>query len=304
MCKNHRNKFAATYRDGPLTKGSDVILRLLSAGARAVLVALLIAMPALFLPRVSADLGQIIALIALLGALLTFVEYSSVYPSVVDFRSAPPFNRLRFGAFFLAVGAMTLICRGTIYPTAATQSVSALGHFAGGLLDVPFSPVRLLTLVLSDDAPTATLTLLRYCAGVSLMIGLLCLCLFAILVRLINWPLSRGAFNFWVNLPMFEPTTGGDVIARLKREAGINIVLGSLLPFLVPAMLKVISQYFVPITFAEHHPLIWMVAAWALIPASMIMRGIALLRIADIVEAKRKRAYAAAQNQEDGLQVA
>ncbi len=277
---------------------------MLSAGVRAILVALLIAMPALFLPSVAADLGQIIALAALLGALLTFVEYSSVYPSLIDFRSAPPFNRLRFGAFFLAVGAMTLICRGTVFPSAASQAVAALGHIASGLLDVPFSPVRLLLLVLPEDAPTQTVTLLRYCAGVTLTIGIVTLFVFGILVRLFNWPLSRGAFNFWVNLPMFEPTTGGDVIERLKREAAVNIVLGSLLPFLVPAVLKVVSEFFVPITFAEHHPLIWMVAAWGLIPVSMIMRGIALLRIADIVEAKRKRAYAAAQHEDDGLQVA
>ncbi len=46
----------------------------------------------------STDTTQIVALLALLAAVFTFVEYFSAYPSFVEFRNAPPFNRLRFVA--------------------------------------------------------------------------------------------------------------------------------------------------------------------------------------------------------------
>ena len=74
-----------------------------SAGVRAFLVAMLIALPALMLPGVSPDTTQMIALLSLLAALLTFVEYYSDYPSFIEFRDAPPFNRLRFAALFITI---------------------------------------------------------------------------------------------------------------------------------------------------------------------------------------------------------
>ena len=52
---------------------------------------------------------------------------------------------------------------------------------------------------------------------------------FLVLVRIMNWPVRQGAFNVWVNLPLFDPTAGGDVIYRLQRDARINIALGFLL---------------------------------------------------------------------------
>jgi len=50
------------------------------------------------------------------------------------------------------------------------------------------------------------------------------------------------------------------------------------------------------------HPqtLIWTLAAWAFLPASIIMRGIAMGKIADMIEEKRKRAYADAEAESNG----
>jgi len=41
--------------------------------------------------------------------------------------------------------------------------------------------------------------------------------------------------------------------------------------------------------------LIWTMSAWSFLPASMIMRGVAMMRIAGLIEDKRRRAYANAQ---------
>lgn len=116
---------------------------------------------------------------------------------------------------------------------------------------------------------------------------------FLILVRAMNWPARKGAFNVWVNLPLFDPTAGGDVIYRLQRDARINIALGFLLPFLIPAVVKAAADLIDPITLQNPQTQIWTVAAWAFLPASIIMRGIAMGKIADMIEEKRRRAYAA-----------
>ena len=54
-----------------------VISRLLGAAIRAFLVILLIATPSLILPGTTADVAQIVTLVALFGAGLTFFEYAS-----------------------------------------------------------------------------------------------------------------------------------------------------------------------------------------------------------------------------------
>ncbi len=115
---------------------------------------------------------------------------------------------------------------------------------------------------------------------------------FIVLVRIMGWPARKGAFNVWVNLPLFDPTAGGDVLERLQRDARINIALGFLLPFIIPAVVKAASDLIDPMTLDNPQSLIWTVSAWAFLPASMIMRGVAMVRIAEMIEDKRRRTYA------------
>ena len=97
---------------------------------------------------------------------------------------------------------------------------------------------------------------------------------------------------FGVNLPLFDPTSGGDVLERLQRDARINIALGFLLPFIIPAVVKAASDLIDPISLENPQSLIWTISAWAFLPASMIMRGIAMSRVAEMIEDKRRRTYA------------
>jgi hypothetical protein len=69
-------------------------------------------------------------------------------------------------------------------------------------------------------------------------------------------------------------------------------VLGILLPFIIPTMVKATSDIFGVVSFEQPQTMIWMITAWAFLPASMFVRGIALMRVADLIEAKRKRVHA------------
>ena len=270
---------------------------MVAAAARAFLVALLIAMPALILPGVKADTSQIVVLLSLVAAVLTFVEYVSESPSLIEFRNAPPFNRMRFVALFLTVLLLTLICRGAERPDVLTESLSRIGANVGLAIDFPFSPVRLMALAAPEGASAEELTLIRALSGLAYLISITTLVIFVAVVRLLDWPIRKGAFNFFVNLPLFDPTTGGDVLYRLKRDSHFNVALGFLLPFLIPALLKLAAVWGSPVNMTDPQPLIWTIIAWSFLPASLIMRGVALMRIADLIEAKRRRAYAQAELQ-------
>lgn len=266
------------------------------------LVVLLIATPSMLLPGVSTDGKQIVSLIAIFCAALTIFEYASVYPGLVEFRDAPPFNRIRFVSLFATVFLITVICRGRVEPTTLTMFVEAIGALIGYAIDFPFSPVRLVILMLPEGTDAAHIALVRTAAGMSYLISLITLAIFLIVLRLRDWPSVNGSFNVWVNLPTFDPTAGKDVVNRLERDARFNIALGFLLPFLTPAAVKAASSLFGSVTLENPQTLIWTVAAWAFLPASLFMRGIAMGRVAEMIAAKRRSTYAKAQAEDPELQ--
>lgn len=272
-----------------------VLNRIIGALVRAVCVVALIVTPSVFLPNVTGDSAQVVALVALFGAALTFFEYVSAYPGLVEFRDAPPFNRFRFLSIFLTVLLITVICNGIEQPSDFSVLVTAVGGLIGYVLDFPYSPVRLMVLALPADLPMEKVALVRVSAGMAYLISLVSLCFFMIALRLRNWPHHHGAFNVWINLPTFDPTAGGDVVARLRRDARFNVVLGFLLPFLIPAVMGSAASLFGTITLESYQSMIWMIAAWAFLPASLFMRGIAMGRVADMISSKRKQAYADAK---------
>ncbi len=276
-----------------------MISKLIKALTRALLVALLVATPALVLPNVSSDATHIVILFSIFAGSLIFIEYFATYPSIVEFRYASPFNRLRFLAIFLTVFSLSVISRGRIEPTVLTNFLSNLGILVGHLIDFPYSPVRLMVIMLPDNASHELVVAVRTASGLSYMISLLTLAVFFIQMRILGWPARNGAFNVWINLPLFDPTAGGDVLPRLQRDGRLNIALGFLMPFLIPAIIKMMSDWVDPIYLDDPQTLIWTMSAWAFIPASLIMRGLAMGRVAELIDQNRKRAYAAAK----GLQV-
>ncbi len=84
-------------------------------------------------------------------------------------------------------------------------------------------------------------------------------------------------------------------MGRLYRDAQFNLILGFLLPFIIPASVKMASDLFDPISLTHSHTLIWTMTAWAFLPASLLMRGIALNRVAHMISQQRLRAYATAK---------
>lgn len=262
---------------------------------RAVLVALLVALPALTIAPASQDISQVVALVAVVAAALTFAEYFSTYPSIIEFRDAPPFNRLRFVYLAIMMVLLILVCRHMFAPTNLTAAIYALGMIIGYSIDFAYSPIRMMVIMLPLDAPRETVELVRITAGISYAMSVATLLIFMLFVRLRDWPHSTGAFNVWVNLPLFDPTSGGDVVARLRRDSTVNVALGFLLPFLIPAVVKAASDAIDPISLTHPQTLVWTMSAWAFLPTSMIMRGVALGRVAHMIEEQRRRAYAKAE---------
>jgi hypothetical protein len=290
-----RQRIASDRSEG----NEAVISRISGAALRAALVVLLIVTPSIMLPSEGADSGQFAVMVALCAALFTLVEYTSASPSIIAFRAAPPFNRLRFGALFLTVFSLCVVFSGSDEAGTLTLIAQEIGQRIGASIDFAYSPVRLMLLALSNESSVADIQNVRAAAGLSYIISLLSLAIFVSLLRMRGWPKKAGTFNVWINLPTFDPAAGGDVVDRLNRSSQINLILGFLLPFLVPAIMKIVALMVGPIVLTDPHTMIWAVSAWAFLPASLLMRGVALSRVAQMIYVQRKRAYAKAAA--DGL---
>jgi len=272
--------------------------KLLGATVRAILVVMLAVTPAILIPGSSTDDALIVVLIALVVGALTLFEYASASPSLIEFRDAPPYNRVRFMSLAMTVLALTMIMRGQVEPTTMTELLTAVGSLVGQLLDFPYSPVRLVLLMMPVDTSPELLVELRTAAGICYLTAMLSLGIFYLILRTVGWPMRNKSFNVFVNLPTFDPSLGGDVVEQLYRGARLNLMVGFLLPFVIPACVKIATDVVNPISLENPQTLIWMMSAWAFLPASLMMRGIAMGRVGQMIESMRKERYA--QVGEDG----
>lgn len=273
--------------------GSKLMSQVTGALMRAFFVALLVALPALLLPDVSRDVAQVVTLLALIAAVVTFAEYSATYPGLIQFRDAPPYNRIRFIVLFFLVLLLSLLVRTDEVPTMFGLLMQAVAVNLGDALNFPYSPVRLLVLSLPAGLDQAHLNAVLAAGAVGYSIGLLGLLGFFIAIFTGYWPQRYGQFNVWVNLPTFDPTAGLDVVQRLERDAVINIALGIVMPFILPVLLRASTILMQPVTLESPQSLVWGITAWAFIPVSLIMRGIAMNRVAVMIREKRREIAAA-----------
>lgn len=266
-----------------------MIAQIVGAVTRGALVALMIATPSLLAGGVSADTAHAVTLIALFAGGFVCLEYASAFPSLLEFRHAPPYNRLLFVALMVLLFILSAMARDGADATALTGLLKTLGGLVGYATDLAYSPVRLVLNLLPAGAGPDLTNSVRAAAGLSYVLSLATVAALWLLTRLSDWPKNGGVFNVWINLPLFDPTSGGDVVPRLQRDARFNVAVGFLLPFLLPALLKSMAYYVGHINFADSQALIWTMAVWAFAPAALMMRGIAMLRIADLIQEKRRR---------------
>lgn len=257
--------------------------------ARALLVAALAIFPALVVPSTAPDLAQSMILLAVFAGGIVFAEYASEYPGLIEFRFAAPFNRTRFALMTVMIVLLSLMQREMVEPGMLGGLATAAAAACGQLLDFSLSPVRLLASALPDSAPALHLAMVRDGAALALVLAATTVAGFVTAIRLNAWPMGVGPFNVWINLPTFDPTAGNDVVQRLQRHARINIALGLVLPFLLPGAVLVSEVLVKPVTLLSPMGFVWGIMLWAFVPASLVMRGVAMARVARMIRASRRK---------------
>lgn len=257
--------------------------------ARAAMTIFGILLPTILMPQITPETGQVLLLIALFAGMVVLAEYASAYPALIEFRFAAPYNRTRFALLALTVALLALMQRGQAIDGPLPSMVLGLASGLGGLLDQPMMPVRLLLAALPADIGVEQMLLIRDGAALAMGVAAAALAAFALAMRLDLWPMGQGPFNVWINLPTFDPTAGNDVVQRLLRQGRVNISLGFLMPFLLPGAVMVSGLMAQPIDFTAPANFVWGIALWAFLPTALIMRGLAMRRVARMIRANRRR---------------
>jgi len=258
--------------------------RLTGGLIRALLVVVIIAAPAFMLPSVSQAAQEISLIVGAIIGAFTMFEYASSTPGLIDFRFAPPYNRIRFITFCALVIALVFLCRATAGAEGPGAQVLELADAASALVNFPFSPVNPTLELIGEGAEESQRNLLRRALSFSFLIAFVSFLFFALMLWFFKWPVGREKFNLWANLPTFEPSSGRDVQRRMVRDGFANILIGVSTPYLLPVLASRSGGWFDPSVLQNFQPLIWGCVAWAFVPASMIIRGAALLKVGWLVK--------------------
>ena len=256
---------------------------------RALLVGMLAVFPAMAIPSTAPETAQSLILLAIFAGGIVFAEYASEYPGLIEFRFAAPFNRTRFALVAVMAILLSLLQRNGVEPGVLGALTASAARLCGQILDFGLSPVGLLVAALPDSVPPEHAILVRDGAALALVLAATTVLGFVTAIRLNAWPMGTGPFNVWINLPTFDPTAGNDVVLRLQRHARINIALGLVLPFLLPGAVLASEILIRPVTLLSPMGYVWGIVLWAYIPASLVMRGVAMARVARMIRASRRR---------------
>lgn len=274
------------YRSGQ--GRGHVVGRLVGAVARAFLVVIVIAAPALLLPGTSQNARDISLIVGCLAGAFTMFEYGSTHPGLIDFRFAPPYNRGRFFTFTAIMLSLVFVCRATENADPFSRDFLDLVDRFVAVLDFPYSPIQLAETVYGPVGGEAFSQLIRRATTVALTVSVAGLVFFGLILWVFRWPTGRERFNLWINLPTFEPSSGRDVERRLIWGGRINILVGLTLPFTIMVLSAQAGAFIDPAIFASYQTLVWGVALWAFLPATLVIRGAALIKVGWLVKKARR----------------
>jgi hypothetical protein len=243
------------------------------AALRALLVAAVATAPSLLAePAPGAAGPELSFLVGAAAGLIVLFEYAARTPALVDFRFAPPLNRMRFGVFCLALAAATA--------AVAWPAAEALGATLARAMTGALSPVDLAAWAVTRGSAPGPDPALRAAGALALTLAVAGLAASAAWIWFGPWPGDPERFNRWMNLPTFEPAEEADAPARLARHGRLAALTGLALPVALTGLGAAATRLFAADLFAAPLAQIWAAAIWAGLPACVLLRAVALLKLA------------------------
>lgn len=265
-----------------------MVLRGLGALFRAAIVCMMIYYPSFALADFDSRSGLDISLLfSLISSIVILIEYVSRTPSMIEFSMAPPYNRYRISVLTLVMVFLVT----TINPTNSTgpifDVVDAVSNAAVFILGLESEPVaRLLNAFGSMSEPQRAL--IAELATGALFVAVITVIILSTLLWLQKWPLGQDGFNLWPNMPSFHARAGHKTETRMIQVALLSLVVTITFPFVLPQIVW-LARVGTGVDFASNRlSVFWIIVLWSMVPAMAMMRSLALLKVAFLIDHLRK----------------
>jgi len=273
-----------------------VILRITGAAVRAVFVAILVMLPAFLLSETSQSALEFTRILATIGAVFVIYEYGFPTPSVIEFRFAAPYNRIRFLLMLALTLAPAYLISNVLDGHVLTGIFASIAINGFASLDFAYSPVAIVadTLAGSDWA-------LREVVGqaitLNIVISLSCVLAFCGAIFSNLWRFGDDNFNMWLNMPTYKSYDMTSLHKRLVNSAFASMLVAFLIPLFGPVIADIGIVWISNDGILAPISIIWIIAFWTYLPAIYFMRAIALAKVA--IHHKDKDKKKAKQHQTD-----
>ncbi len=256
-----------------------MFLRLTGATVRAVCVACLIMLPAFLLSGVSQSSMEFTRILATIASVFVIYEYGFSSPSLIEFRSAAPYNRIRFFLLVALVLAPTFIIGYALAGVEMTGFIPAIANKGLVILDFIYSPFMGVAKILSGDNESLQAAIAQAVAF-NTVVMLACVIAFSVAIYINLWRFGGVDFNMWQNMPTYKSYEHQSLQERLMNSAFSSLVIACLVPLLGPTLAE-----FIMTSFSENGRLapimtIWAIAFWSFVQGAFLLRAAALAKIA------------------------
>jgi hypothetical protein len=271
--------------------------RVAGGAVRGIFVAGLTMLPLILLQTPAEHVVQATLVLALAAGAFTAMEYGARVPAMIELRGAPGYNRARVGVLALALPLGALACGAAGASGPLPALAEAVGLRLHATLGAAPSPLAVIDLALPPDAAPGRARMVGAVAALAFASAALCVAAYALVLARGAWPRpavdarlpEAQAFGLWRDLPAYAAPAGCDLVWRLRRDGRVNILLGLVLPYLLPPLAAVLGRLHGVSVLGSDLVLTWAMALWAVLPACLILRGLALLRLAAAIAARRRR---------------
>ncbi|MGB0497035.1 MAG: hypothetical protein ACPGID_01745 [Rubricella sp.] len=264
------------------------MLRIINAVLRGLLVLVVIAAPSYLLPGATPTGQDLSLIIGGLAGLFTIWEYGTLRPGFVDFRFAPPYNRIRFFGFVVFLFAIVFLCRSNEGADAFAADFLAFADRMVELAAFPLSPAALAGQIVAMGEDEALALLISRATALSLVVAIGLVAVSMFFIWLMRWPVDRAGFNLWDNVPSMTPGGNKDIVYRLRRNGMINCIVAATLPFMLLVMVARSGGWFDPTALENYQSLLWGCVVWAYVPAALFIRGQAFMKLAWLIDRARE----------------
>lgn len=256
-----------------------MIYRLTGATVRAVIVAILVMLPSFLLSETSHSSLEFTRILATIAAVIVIYEYGFPTPSVIEFRFAAPYNRVRFMLILGLILAPAYLISNMLNDQAANGLLTATASNGFALMDFSYSPVAIVA-----DTLAGSDLVLRNVIGQAIALNVI-ICLsftlaFCASVFANLWRFGGDNFNMWLNMPTYKSYDTSSLQNRLVNSSFSSLLIACLIPFFGPTIATVVLAWFSHSGSLAPITIIWVIALWTYLPAMYLMRAVALAKIA------------------------